>query len=179
MPKPLSALLLALLLIGCASTQLSARRNIVPQTVAQSGQVCPTQPAVMCIAVTVTPGVSPTPTDSIITRTAIPSATAAATATQTPWPTPTQIVGVSSLTPIPREPERGGYSPYYQQRVRAGPGVNHPQTGWIGGGSVWQVEVLEYSTGDKWGLIEDYSRGIVGWVAIIHTGLAYGVFTPD
>ena len=166
MPKPLSALLLALLLIGCASTQLSARRNIVPQTVAQSGQVCPTQPAVMCIAVTVTPGVSPTPTDSIITRTAVPSATASA------QPSPTMIQTIQPGTNVPATPlcrwEAQGAVPAVKQTFYT---YTDPQRYGISqnvrGGPGTDFLIVEYlSKGAKVRVYWSLSRGSFKWWAL-------------
>lgn len=174
MKRPRSVLLwlwLALALAACAS-QESARRNMVPLAVAQAA--CPTQPVVVCIAVTATPNAG-----SIVTPSPTVTASPTALATVTPWPTPTQIVQTTAWTPEPA-PETGRYSPYYGQRVREGPGVNHAQAGWIGGQTVWPVvELFRYGNGDYWAHIRDSARGIDGWVAVIHTGLTYGVFTPN
>lgn len=163
--------LLALVFVGCATERLSARQTIRPASiVAQSAQVCPTAPAVVCIAVTVTPGV---PAQLV---TATPHATALATVT--PWPTPTQIVRLTD-TPV-LDTRSGTYSPFFQQRIRAGAGVNWAQVGWLGGGTVWQViDVTYYSNGDYWVRVRDSARGIDGWCAVIYTGLVYGVFTPQ
>src|SRR5688572_26886149 len=142
MRKRHSVLLLALILIGCASTQPSAARTFSGQQVAQAAQVCPTV-EVICVAMTVTPGASATPTRSITTPAAAPSATvtALATVTNEGGPTPTRIVQGATWTPA--APVRYGlYTPYNQQRVRACASTNDsqcPRIGWIGGGSTWAV----------------------------------------
>lgn len=161
-----------LIVFGLTQTQSA------PQTFAQ-GQTCPTQPAIVCVAMTVTPGFSATPT---ATNTAVPSATATAsptaTATEDFSATPTQII---RGTP---EPFRYGiYSPHSQQRVRACAKANDvecPRVAWIGGGSYWAVWDENRDTrGQVWLFIEDRARNISGWVALVIDGYFYGVYTLD
>lgn len=161
----------------------------IPSPVASAqGKVCPTQPAIVCIAVSVTPGPSMTPTASATvvpsvtaTASATPTATIGATATETLWPTPTQIV---QGTIGPTQPIRFGlYSPYNQQRVRLCPAVddiNCPRVAWIGGGSTWAVWA-ERVTGinSMWLFIEDRARFISGWVAYKLSGIDYGTYVLD
>jgi hypothetical protein len=176
---PLSVLL-SLLLIGCAASQLSAARNLSPISIAaDSAPVCPTAPVVMCVAVTATPGsglVTATPN-----ATALATSTPRATATETLWPTPTQIVQGATLTPAP--PVRYGlYTPNFQQRVRLCGMVSPecPQTAWIGGGTTWAVWSEGGSaSGDLWLMIEDKARGISGWVAYRYQGVLYGTYRLD
>lgn len=160
---------------------LSARRTPSSPANAQ-GQGCATQPAIVCIAITVTPGFSATPTAS---ATAVPSATSTAsptaTATEVIDPTPTQIV---QGTIGPTEPVRLGiYGPHSQQRVRACPkfsDVECPRVAWIGGGSYWAVWAENRNTpGQIWLRIEDRARNISGWVALVINDYFYGVYTPD
>lgn len=162
----------------------SAARIPSPVASAQA-QACPTQAAIVCIPVTVTPGPSATPTAS---ATAVPSVTATpspqATATEVLNPTPTAIVPGPTWTPGPSptpEPIRYGlYSPFWQQRVRAGPGLNYQQVGWIGGGTYWAVWMESgNSSGDMWLMIEDRARGISGWVALKLGSTYYGNYILD
>lgn len=162
-----------------------------PAASAQS-QGCATQPAVVCVPMTVTPGPSMTPT---ATNTAVPSVTAKPSATATPQatatevldPTPTPIVSGPTWTPGPsptQGPLRYGlYTPFNQQRVRACPAVddiNCPRVAWIGGGSTWAVWAEE-NTGINsiWLFIEDRARFISGWVAYQLSGFDYGVYVHD
>lgn len=92
MKQKLLSILVSLALIGCAASQLSAQRNIAPANlVAQSAQTCATAaPAVLCIAVTVTPG------SGLVTAT--PNVTPLATVTPTQGqPTPTQIAPQATI----------------------------------------------------------------------------------
>jgi hypothetical protein len=153
---------------------LSARQKVQPVASAQS-QGCATQPAIVCVAMSVTPGMSATPT---ATNTAVPSATATvspqATATEDFSATPTQII----------EPFRYGiYSPHSQQRVRICAKANDiecPRVAWIGGGSSWAVWGENRNTpGQIWLLIEDRSRNISGWVALVIDNYFYGTYVLD
>lgn len=181
-PRKLPSILLALLLLGCAPANSAAR--IMPQSYA--AQSCATAVPVMCIAVTMTPGASATPTRGsiFVTPSATPSPTALATVTATREATPTAIVPGPTWSPGPSPtpaPVRYGlYSPNFQQRVRAGPGINNVQVAWIGGGTTWAVWA-EGSTvsGDLWLFIEDRARAISGWVAYRYQGVLYGTYTLD
>jgi hypothetical protein len=148
----------------------------VPQlSAAQNLQTCPTQPAIVCVALTVTPGASPT---LAATPTVTTSATATATPTEVLDPTPTQII---RGTPGPVR--YGIYSPYSQQRVRSCPKANDqecPRVAWIGGGSHWAVWDENYDTpGQIWLFIEDRARFISGWIALVINDYFYGVYTLD
>lgn len=181
------ALISAAGMVLAAILGYSARQNISPVASAQ-GQACPTQPAIVCVAMTVTPGASPT-------LAATPTVTASATATPSPQatatevldPTPTAIVPGPTWSPGPSPtvgPIRYGlYTPFNLQRVRSCPAVddiNCPRVGWIGGGSTWAVWAEE-NTGVNsiWLFIEDRARFISGWVAYQLNGFDYGVYVHD
>jgi hypothetical protein len=152
--------------VGNSAPQLSA---------AQNSQTCPTQPAIVCVALTVTPGASPT-------LVATSTATASATATASPTITPTATEDFSA-TPTQIIRRFGIYSPHSQQRVRACAKANDiecPRVAWIGGGSSWAVWGENYDTpGQIWLFIEDRARSISGWIALVINDYFYGVYTLD